>query len=171
GQVAPFLEFAAMSQKRAHRVHLGMAGGPISAGGVDLLQNEARLDDPEPGPAVLGRDQDRQPAAGGQRLHEFLGITLLGVDAPPVRVREFRADLPDPVAVALLLIAEAEVHQRWAFCRMRRARRTTASSTIWPSWAYAPRPAASASPADVTMPRAQVTSSVVGEKTWFTVST
>src|SRR5205823_4186270 len=158
-------EFAAMPKKRAHRVHLGMAGRPISSRGVDLLQDNARLDDPEPGPAVLGGDQDRQPAAGGERPHELLRIALVGVDSPPVRIWEFRADLSDPVAVAFLFIAEAEVHQRWALFRMRRARRTTASSTIWPSWAYAPRPAASASPADATMPRAQVTSSAVGEKT------
>src|SRR5437763_9397592 len=122
-----------MSQKRAHRVHLGMAGGPISAGGVDLLEDNARLDDPEPGPAVLGGDQDRQPAAGSERPHELLRIALLGVDSPPVRVRKFCADLPDSSLVSFLLIAEAEVHQPWAPSRMRRARRTTASSTIWPS--------------------------------------
>src|SRR6266550_192420 len=136
---------------------------PQAAGGVDLLQDDARLDDPEPGPAVLGGDQDGQPAAVAERQHEPLRIALLGVDRPPVRVGKFRADLPHCCAIPFLLIAEAEVHQR--SCRMRRARRTTASSTIWPSLAYAPRPTASASPADATMPRAHVTSSAVGEKT------
>src|SRR2546430_5351037 len=148
-----------------------MAGGPISARGVDLLQDDAGLDHPEPRPAILGRNQDRQPAASGQRAHEFLRIALLGVNPPPVGVRKFRADLLDSLAVPFLFVVEAEVHQRWASCRILRARRTTASSTIWPSRAYAPRPAASASPADATMPRAHVTSSAVGEKTWLTVST
>src|SRR5438094_2032298 len=168
-KVAAFLGFGAMSQKRTHGVHLGMAGRPIAAGGVDLLQDDARLDDPEPGPAVLGGDQDGQPAAVAERQHELLRIALLGVERPPVCVGKLRADLPDSFAIPFLLIAEAEVHQRW--CRMRRARRTTASSTIWPSRAYAPRPTASASPADATMPRAHVTSSAVGEKTRLTVST
>src|SRR2546429_1047996 len=145
-----------------------MAGGPISARGVDLLQDDAGLDHPEPPPAILGRNQDRQPAASGQRAHEFLRIALLGVDPPPVGVRKFRADLPDSLAVPFLFVVEAEVHQRWASCRIRRARRTTASSTIWPSRAYAPRPAASASPADATMPRAHVTSSAAGGETLFT---
>src|SRR6266702_3204562 len=168
-KVAPFLGFGAMSQKRAHGVHLGMAGRSIPAGGVDLLQDDARLDDPEPGPAVLCGDQDGQPAAVAERQHELLRIALLGVDRPPVRVGKFRADLPDCCTIPFLIITEAEVHQRW--CRIRRARRTTASSTIWPSRAYAPRPTASASPAEATMPRAQVTSLAVGEKTWLTVST
>ena len=57
-QVAPFLGLAAMSQKRAHRVHLGMAGRPVPAGGIDLLEDEARLDNPKPGSAVLSGDQD-----------------------------------------------------------------------------------------------------------------
>src|SRR5256886_9880720 len=148
-----------------------MAGGPISARGVDLLQDDAGLDHPEPRPAILGRNQDRQPPAGGQGPHEFLGIALLAVDPPPVGVRKFRADLTDSLPVPFVFLIKAEVHQRWASCRIRRARRTTASSTIWPSRAYAPRPAASASPADAMMPRAQVTSSAVGEKIWFTGST
>src|SRR2546430_1437141 len=170
-QVAPFLGFGPVSQERAHRVHLGMAGRPISARRIDLLQDDAGLDHPQPRSAVLGGDQDRQPAAAGQRPHEFLRVPLLGIDLPPVGIRKFRTDLPDSVALLFLLVGEAEVHQRWASFRIRRARRMTASSTIWPSRAYAPRPAAAASPAEATMPRAQVTSSVVGEKTWLTVST
>src|SRR5207248_11459734 len=83
--------------------------------------------------AVLGGNQDRQPAAGRQRPHEFLRIALLGVGPPAVDVRKFRADLPDSLAVPFLFVVEAEVHQRWAWCRILRARRTTASSTIWPS--------------------------------------
>src|SRR5712691_8638669 len=109
-----------------------------------LLSSRTRHASTIPGPAVLGGDQDGQPAAVAERQHELLRIALLGIDRPPVRVGKFRADLPDCFAIPFLLIAEAEVHQRW--CRMRRARRMTASSTIWPSRAYAPRPAAFASP-------------------------
>src|SRR5438105_5892882 len=55
-QVPPFLRLGSVSEQRAHRVHLRVAGRRVAAGGVDLLHHDARLDDSESGAAVLGWD-------------------------------------------------------------------------------------------------------------------
>src|SRR5438132_638512 len=132
-QVAALLRLASIAEQRPHGVHLGVADGRVPARGVDLFEHEAGLDETEPSPAVIRRDQDRQPPAIRQRPNEVIWIALLGVDLAPVRLGKFRTNGAHAIAVQLLLEAQAEVHQACASRRIARARLTIASSTIWPS--------------------------------------
>ena len=71
GQPARLLGVAAVPQQRAHRVHLGMAGGAVAAAGVDLLQDGGSLDQRETAAAIFLRDQGGQKAGLRQRLDEL----------------------------------------------------------------------------------------------------
>src|SRR5581483_294614 len=110
GQVALLLLGAAVAQQRAHRVHLGVAGGGEAPGAIDLLEDDARLGDAEPGAAVLLRDERGQPAGVGQRLHERIGIAVGAVQLAPVLIGEGAADLAHGLLDGALLVGQAEVH-------------------------------------------------------------
>jgi hypothetical protein len=112
GQVAALLGFRPVAQQGAHGVHLRVAGGGVPAAGVDLLQDQAGLHQSEPAAAVVGRDQQGEPAARCQGLDELLRIGSFRVEPAPVSLREAPAELPDRVPVLPLLVAEREVHQR-----------------------------------------------------------
>src|SRR5436190_7452725 len=133
GQVAALLRLAAVAEQRRHGVHLGMTDSRVPAGGVDLLEHDAGLDETEPGAAVFRRDQHGQPAAVRQRADEFIWVVLLRVDLAPVRLGKCRTDGTYAVAVQLLVGTEVEVHQGCASRKIARARLTMASSTISPS--------------------------------------
>ena len=55
---------------------------------------DARRRDPEPGAAVLLRDQRREPAVLGQRADELLRVAV-GLEPAPVLAREAVAELAD----------------------------------------------------------------------------
>src|SRR5581483_4793724 len=76
-----------------------VAGGGEAPGAIDLLQDDARLGDAEPGAAVLLRDERGQPAGVGQRLHERIGIAVGAVQLAPVLIGE-----------GAVLVGQAEVH-------------------------------------------------------------
>ena len=114
-QPALLLRLGAVPQQRAHRVHLRVARARVAAGGVDLLEDDGRLLEPEAAAAVLGRDQDGEQAGGGHRLDERLGVAV-GLEVAPVRAREVRADrahrraqAASRVGVAMLRIMAAGI--------------------------------------------------------------
>ena len=93
-QEALLLLLASVAEQRAHDVHLRMAGAGVAAGGVDLLEDDARRREPEAGAAVLLRDERREPAVLGQGGDELLRIAV-GLELPPVLAREAGAELAD----------------------------------------------------------------------------
>ena len=56
----------------------------LRAAAVDLLEDDRRLGDAEPGPAVLLRNQRREVAGVGQRLNELPRIAAASVEVAPV---------------------------------------------------------------------------------------
>src|SRR5581483_777726 len=64
-QIGLLLILGAVLEDRAHGVHLGVGGGGIAAGVIDLLQDDGRLGDAQAGALVLGRDERAQPAGLG----------------------------------------------------------------------------------------------------------
>ena len=109
-QVALLLRLGAVAQDRPHRVHLRVAGGRVAAGSVDLLEDDARRRQAEPGAAVLLRDQRGEPAVLGQCGDELLRIAV-GLEAAPVLAREARAELAHGRADLVQLVGYGEVHQ------------------------------------------------------------
>src|SRR5438067_10028953 len=77
---------------------------------VDLLQDDCRLGDPEPGTAVLLGDEGAQPAGLRERLDELLWIFGVLVQLAPVGVREALAQLAHGSPNLLMLWIGAEVH-------------------------------------------------------------
>ena len=73
-QPALLLRLAAVPEQGAHRVHLGMAGGPVAAAGVDLLEDGRSRRQPQPAPAIGLRDQAGEIAGLTKRLDERLRI-------------------------------------------------------------------------------------------------
>ncbi len=57
GQVPALLGGGPVAQQRPHGVHLGVTGGGVAAGGVDLLQHEAGVDQAQAGAPVLRWDE------------------------------------------------------------------------------------------------------------------
>ena len=102
-QVAPLLLLGAVSQDRAHDVHLRVAGAGVAALVVDLLQDQRRIAQPEAHAAVLLGDQRRQPAALGERRDELLGVGALAVERAPVLAGEAPAELGDALPDGLLI--------------------------------------------------------------------
>ena len=83
-QEALLLLLAAVPQQRAHRVHLGVAGGGVPTGAVDLLEDQAGFPHALAAAAVLLRDQHRQPAGLGQGGDELLWVAPSLVGLAPV---------------------------------------------------------------------------------------
>ena len=90
-QVVTALRLGAVPEEGAHDVQLGVAGRGIATRTVDLLQDDRRLGDPQPGPAKLLGNQRGQIPCLGQRANELLGVGLLGIELTPVAVRKPRA--------------------------------------------------------------------------------
>lgn len=64
----------------------------------DLLHDDRRLRQPEPGAAILLGDQRRHPAGPGQRVNEVFRIGALLVDLAVILGRELGAKRPNGVA-------------------------------------------------------------------------
>ena len=91
-----------MAQQRAHRVHLRVARAGVAAAAVDLLEDDRRLGDAEPGAAVLLGNQRRQIAGLGQRVDERVGIGAPRVELAPVRVGKAFAEIADAAPQVLM---------------------------------------------------------------------
>jgi hypothetical protein len=100
----------AVSEDRSHRVHLRVARSCVATGGVDLLEDDARRRQTEPGAAVLLGDQRRQPAVLGQRRNELLWVSI-GLEALSVLAGKAVAELSDRGADFLQLTGNHEVHR------------------------------------------------------------
>ena len=92
GSQRALLLLGPVPEQRAHRVHLRVARARAAARGVDLLEDDGRLLEPEAAAAVLGRDQDGEQAGRGHRRHERLRVAV-GLEAAPVRARVLGAHL------------------------------------------------------------------------------
>jgi len=90
-QVVTALRLGAVPEEGAHDVQLGVAGRGIATRTVDLLQDDRRLGDPQPGSTKLLGNQRGQIPCLGQRANELLGVGLLGIELTPVAVRKPRA--------------------------------------------------------------------------------
>ena len=80
GQVARLLFGAAVTQQRAHRVHLRVAGGAVAAGRLDLFHDGDGRAHGQPAAAVLFGDQGGEKAGLGQRRDEFVRIGALAIE-------------------------------------------------------------------------------------------
>src|SRR5438445_144651 len=85
------------------------AGGS-RAGRADLVEENGRLGDAEPGAAVLFGDHDAQPATGAERLHELPRIVAALVLLEPVVGGKRAGERRDFLADELLLLGERKVH-------------------------------------------------------------
>ena len=86
GQVFLLLRLAAMPQQRAHRVHLGVARGPVGAGGMDFGEDRRRSTQGQAAASIFRRDQRGKQPGFGHRGDE-LGRVLAGaVDLAPIGV-------------------------------------------------------------------------------------
>jgi hypothetical protein len=75
-----------------------MAGGAVAAGTLHLFQDGSGRRDAEPRAAILFRNQDREPAGLGQRLHELRRIAAVTIELAPVGAVELQAELADRIA-------------------------------------------------------------------------
>src|SRR5215210_6684302 len=110
-QVLTFLFFGTVPEQRTHSVHLRVAGSPVGAGAVDLLQDYRGFDHPQSQPAVLLRDQGTKPSRLGQCPNEFLRIALISIELSPVLVRVLLTNLPHVATYLLLLFGQTEFHE------------------------------------------------------------
>src|SRR5215207_9179074 len=68
-----------------------MAGGAVAAGALHLLEDRGRGRKRQPRAAVFLRDQHREVAGLGERVHEFARVAVLAIELAPVFARELRA--------------------------------------------------------------------------------
>ena len=87
-QVALLLLWRAVTQDRPHGVHLGVAGGPVAPGTVDLFQHRRCRGNTQAASAIGLGDQRCQETRLGQRLDELLGIGTRPVQLAPVLAGE-----------------------------------------------------------------------------------
>ncbi len=80
-------------QKRAHRVHLRMAGAPVAARALHLLEHGGGGGQRQAPAAVRLGDEDGEPAGLGQRLHKGRRVGHLTIEPAPVVPRKPRAEL------------------------------------------------------------------------------
>src|SRR5262245_15476968 len=73
-----------MTQDRAHGVHLGMTGSPISAGGMDLFQNRGSGTEIETATPVFLGNQRSEIAGFGERGDKFGRIGPLTIERAPI---------------------------------------------------------------------------------------
>ena len=90
-QIGAFLRGIAMPQKRTHDVHLGMAGGAVAAGALDLLKDRAGPRQRQAGAAILVRDERGKISGLRQRRDEFRRIGGLAIEFSPILARKLGA--------------------------------------------------------------------------------
>ena len=124
------LRFAAMAQDRRHRVHLRMAVHRATAVLVDLLQDQAGVEQRQPGAAVFLGNQRSQPAGLGHRVDEGFRIgAVLGALAP-VLGAEALAQLLDGGADLTLGLGVVEVHGDLGLVSVNRRRVAVAAPPV-----------------------------------------
>jgi hypothetical protein len=101
GQIAPLLFLGAVTDQRAHDVHLRVARAGLGARPIDLFEDHRGLGDAQPAATVLGRNQRREPSGVAQRLDEGLGILRALFDAAPILIAERGAQLTNGAAEVL----------------------------------------------------------------------
>src|SRR5262245_23720515 len=87
-----------MTQDRTHRVHLRMASGPVTAGGVDLLHDCGCRGEIEPAASVLLGDESGEVTGLCQCGNELRRIGPLSIKRPPVFAGKLGAERADAVA-------------------------------------------------------------------------
>ena len=73
-----------MIEDRRHGVHLGVATGAVSARTIDLLKDQAAVENAEARSAILFRNQGAQPSRRRHRRDERLRIITPLVAVAPV---------------------------------------------------------------------------------------
>ena len=100
------LVFRAVTQYRAHCVHLGMTCPAIASGSLDLLKYGRALGNTKTRSPVFLRDQASQKARLGQLLDKFRRIGPVTIFLPPVFTGKTLTQLANRVANVLM----AHVH-------------------------------------------------------------
>ncbi len=101
-QIFTFLFFRAMTQKRAHGVHLSVTGSRVSAGSIDFLEDDRRLKHSEACAAIFLRDQDSQVPRRCQRVDEFLRVAKLAILGAPVFVWKAPAERANTITEVVI---------------------------------------------------------------------
>jgi hypothetical protein len=111
GQVLALLRLAAVTQQRAHVVHLAVAGAGVAAAAVDFFHDHRGLGQAQAGAAVFLRDQRGHPAGLGERVDEFGGVAARLVDLAEVGVGKLRAQVAHRVADVGVVLVVGVVHR------------------------------------------------------------
>ena len=104
GQIFRFLPVGAVPQNRAHRIHLGVAGGAVAAGFLDFLHDGGGGGDAETAAAEFFRYQHRQEAGISQLFHKFGRIGALAVLFAPVFAGEPGTELLYGIANVVIIL-------------------------------------------------------------------
>src|SRR5207253_10710784 len=91
-------------------LHRRVPHGRVAGGALDIFGADRRVRDFEPRPAVLGRDERREPPCSRERIDELLWVLALAIDLTPVDVPEIGAELPHGGADVLAIRFVREVH-------------------------------------------------------------
>src|SRR6185369_11009342 len=83
---------------RTHRVHLRMASGSITPGGVDLLHDCGRRGEIEPAASILLRDEGGEVTSLCQRGYELSRIGALSIQRAPVFAGKLGAERAHAIA-------------------------------------------------------------------------
>src|SRR5262249_51533072 len=102
GQVSVLLLLAAMAQKRAHCIHLSVAGSTVAARSVDFFKDHCSLHEAQPASAVCLRNQHIKPTSLTHGVHETFRVNLLLIAVAPVIEIEAHAELPHRCADVIL---------------------------------------------------------------------
>src|SRR5262249_14746136 len=97
-QITLFLRIAAVTQDRAHRVHLRMTGTTIAPGGVYLLHDRRGGGEIEPAASIFLGDEGSEVAGFCQRGHELSRIGSLPIERPPIFAGKLGAERAHAVA-------------------------------------------------------------------------
>ena len=97
-QVGAFLVRRSVTEQRAHDVHLRVACRGVSAGAVDLLEDDGRFGEGESRAAVVLRNERGEVAGLGQRRDECIGVRAAAVELAPIDVGEPRAEFANGAA-------------------------------------------------------------------------
>ena len=102
-QVGALLRVRAVSNERAHHIHLRVARTRVRARSIDLFENDRSFRHTESAAAVLLGNERSEPAGIGQRLYERFGILGPLVERSPVAAVEARTQFTNGTAVIRVL--------------------------------------------------------------------
>src|SRR5262245_6113658 len=114
-----------MTQDRAHGVHLGMTGSPISAGGVDLFQDRGCGTQIETATPVFLGNQRSEIAGFGERGDKFGRIDALTIERAPIFAGELGAQCAHARAYVGKFVLSCALFHKVTLCT--RSRVTSAS--------------------------------------------